>query len=162
MDFKTLSYRVFHFPRYFIAFGFGSGLLPVAPGTFGTLAAIPLYVLLTYLSWPIYVLLLVGFFLIGVWITDSVSKELKVHDFSGIVWDECVGYWITMLLVPRNWMWMCIGFFLFRLFDIWKPWPINIVDKQVKGGLGIMLDDVLAGLLACITLHLIIFGVHKL
>lgn len=162
MDFKTLSYRVFHFPRYFIAFGFGSGLSPVAPGTFGTLAAIPIYILLTYLPGLIYALLVVASFLIGIWITDSVSKELKIHDFSGIVWDECVGYWVTMFLIPRSWIWMGIGFFLFRVFDIWKPWPIKSVDQQVKGGLGIMLDDVLAGFLACITLHLIISGVHKL
>ncbi|MDP1614182.1 MAG: phosphatidylglycerophosphatase A [Methylococcales bacterium] len=158
MESKNLSHRVFHSPHYFIAFGFGSGLSPIAPGTCGTLAAMPIYLLLSYLSWPLYVLWLVAAFAIGVWVSDQVSRELKVHDFSGIVWDECLGYWMTMFLAPVGWIWMLYGFILFRVFDIWKPLWIGKADKYVKGGLGIMLDDVLAAIPAWVVLHIIAWG----
>ena len=98
-------------------------------------------------------------FAAGIYLCDRSSKLLGVHDHGGIVWDEFVGYWITMLLAPSGWLWIVMGFFLFRLFDILKPFPINILDKHVHGGLGIILDDVLAGIFACICLQLIAFGV---
>lgn len=144
-------------PNHFFAFGFGSGLAPKAPGTFGTLAAIPLYWLLQDLSWPIYVSWLIVTFALGVYWCDRSSKQLGVHDHGGIVWDEFVGYWITMFMAPKSWVFMLLGFILFRFFDIVKPWPIGWIDKKVKGGFGIMIDDVLAGIYAFIVLHCVIY-----
>lgn len=158
MDKVTLPNKVWQNPFYFIAFGFGSGLLPKGPGTWGTIAAIPLYLLLAHLNWYWYLLLTSVAFFIGVIICDKVSMELGVHDHSGIVWDEMVGFFITMFLVPFNLLWLIVGFLLFRLFDIWKPQPIRFIDRRVGGGFGIMVDDVLAGLFACLCVHLLIWG----
>jgi phosphatidylglycerophosphatase A len=131
-------------PIHFLAFGLGSGAAPVAPGTFGTLAAVPFYLLLNQLALVPYLLVVTGLGLLGVWLCQVTSRDLGVHDHSGIVWDEMVGYWLTLAAAPAGWLWLVVGFVLFRLFDIWKPWPIRWVDRHVHGGLGIMLDDVLA------------------
>jgi phosphatidylglycerophosphatase A len=155
---RDLSKKVFQFPAYFIAFGFGSGLAPKAPGTWGTLAAIPLYVLLTHYGWVVYLSVTLMSFILGVFVCEKVSSDLGTHDFGGIVWDEIVGFWITMFLVPVSLTWIVVGFVLFRVFDIWKPWPIGWVDKQVGGGLGIMLDDVVAGLAAWVFLQLLVWS----
>ena len=140
-------------PVHFLAFGLGSGAAPWAPGTFGTLAAVPLWYLMAQTSLPVYLLLTLVAFVIGIWLCGRTSRDLGVHDHGGIVWDEFVGYWITMIAVPVNWIWAVLGFVLFRLFDIWKPWPIRPVDRKVHGGLGIMLDDVLAGVFAALVLQ---------
>ncbi len=146
-------------PIHFLAFGLGSGAAPKAPGTFGTLAAVPLWYLMAQTSLPIYLALTLAAFVIGIWLCGRTSRDLGVHDHGGIVWDEFVGYWITMIAVPVDWIWALLGFILFRLFDIWKPWPIRPVDRRVHGGLGIMLDDVLAGVFAALVLQgLILFG----
>ncbi len=158
MNVIKLSNKVWQDPAYFIAFGFGSGLMPMAPGTWGTLAAMPIYLLWANSPWQIYLILTLAAFVLGVAVSDKVSTELGVHDYSGIVWDEVVGYLLTMFLAPVNIWWMIIGFFLFRLFDIWKPQPIGFVDKHVHGGLGIMLDDVLAAVPAWAVLQLLIWG----
>jgi phosphatidylglycerophosphatase A len=150
-DFKTLISK----PEHFFAFGFGSGLAPKAPGTFGTLAAVPIFLLIQPLSWPLYLSWLLVAFALGVYWCDRSSKALGVHDHGGIVWDEMVGYWLTMFLAPAGWLWMLVGFLLFRLFDIVKPWPIGWLDRQVKGGLGIMIDDIVAALYAWICLQLL-------
>ncbi len=144
-------------PNHFFAFGFGSGLAPKAPGTFGTLAAVPIYWLLQDLAWPIYGTWLLVTFALGIYWCDRSSKQLGVHDHGGIVWDEFVGYWITMFLAPKNWLWMLVGFVLFRFFDIIKPWPINWLDRKVDGGLGIMIDDVLAGVYAFFVLQTCVY-----
>ncbi|BCU07323.1 phosphatidylglycerophosphatase A [Allochromatium tepidum] len=145
--------------HHWIAFGFGSGLAPKAPGTFGTLAAIPVYLLMSPLAWPYYLGLVVLFTVIGLWACDRTARELGAKDPSAIVWDEFVGFFITMLVVPyslltgaHGWLWVLAGFLAFRLFDIWKPWPIRVIDERVEGGLGIMLDDILAGIMAALTL----------
>lgn len=144
----------FNSPVQFLAFGFGSGLSPRAPGTMGTLMAVPLYWLLAPLNLAWYSLAVLVAAVVGVFICDLASKQLRVHDHPGIVWDEFVGYWITMWALPASWWWIVAGFIAFRVFDIAKPWPIGVLDKRVHGGLGIMLDDVVAGLLACVCLHL--------
>jgi phosphatidylglycerophosphatase A len=149
-----LPQKVFQDPIYFIGFGFGTGLLPMAPGTWGTLAALPIYLLLAKWPWFVYISVTALLFLLGVWASDKISKDLGVHDHSGIVWDEVAGYLFTMFLVPFHWFWIILGFVLFRLFDIWKPQPIKWVDKHVQGGLGIMLDDVLAAIPAWLLLQL--------
>mgnify|MGYP000197198533 CR=1 FL=1 len=141
-------------PIHFLAFGLGSGAAPVAPGTFGTLAAIIPYLWLQHLSLPLYAVMLVVATLIGVWLCQRTSDDIGVHDHGGIVWDEFVGFWITMFAAPAGWIWIAVGFLWFRVFDILKPWPISWADKKVSGGLGIMLDDVLAGIYAAIGLQL--------
>lgn len=135
-------------PVLFLAFGFGSGLAKKAPGTFGTVAAIPLYCLFAQANSIIYSLLTLIVTIGGVWICDIAAKKLDEHDFGGIVWDEIAGFLITMWLVPFSWQNLVLGFILFRFFDIIKPWPIKWIDQQVQGGLGIMLDDVLAAVFA--------------
>jgi phosphatidylglycerophosphatase A len=144
-------------PNHLFAFGFGSGLAPKAPGTFGTLAAVPIFWLIQDLSWPLYLSWLVITFALGVYWCERSSKALGVHDHGGIVWDEFVGYWITMFMAPKGILWMLVGFVLFRLFDIVKPWPIRWLDRHVEGGFGIMVDDVLAGVFACVVLQLLTY-----
>lgn len=142
-------------PVLFLAFGFGSGLVKKAPGTMGTLAAIPLYLLCVQFDVWIYALLTLIATIVGVWICAVAAKKLNEHDYGGIVWDEVAGYLITMLFVPYSWQAMLIGFALFRLFDIVKPQPIKWIDAKVTGGLGIMLDDVLAAIFAGLLLRLV-------
>lgn len=141
-------------PAQFVAFGFGSGLSPRAPGTAGTLVAIPLYLLFAEWSLLQYTVLILVSAVLGVWICGAASRQLQVHDHPGIVWDEFVGYWITMWAVPVDWVWIIAGFVVFRVYDIVKPWPVNVLDRKVGGGFGIMIDDVLAGVMACLTLHI--------
>ncbi|MDX1474776.1 MAG: phosphatidylglycerophosphatase A [Reinekea sp.] len=138
---------------HFLAFGFGSGAAPKAPGTFGTLAAIPVFLLLAYLPLWAYLVVLVLAFALGVYLCGQASKDMGVHDHGGIVWDEFVGFWITMIALPVHWAWIIAGFVLFRFFDIIKPWPIGWLDKRVHGGLGIMIDDVIAGIFALAILQ---------
>lgn len=142
-------------PIHLLAFGFGSGLAPKAPGTFGTLAALPILFLMSYLNNIEYIIVLGAIILSGFWICEASSRALKVHDHPGIVWDEIAGMLLTMVAVPLNWATVLAGFVLFRLFDITKPWPISWLDRHVHGGAGIMLDDLLAGLFAAACLQLI-------
>lgn len=135
-------------PTLFLAFGFGSGLAKKAPGTFGTLSAIPVYGLFAQANMLVYGLLTLIVTIAGVWICGIAAEKLGEHDFGGIVWDEIAGFLITMWLVPFAWQNVIAGFILFRFFDILKPWPIKWLDQHVQGGLGIMLDDVLAGVFA--------------
>lgn len=135
-------------PAQCLAFGFGAGLAPKAPGTFGTLVAIPFYYLMQDLSLPLYVGLLVLAFILGVYLCEHAAQANQTHDHPGIVWDEMVGYWLTMLMAPAGWPWVIGGFVLFRFFDILKPWPVGWLDRRVRGGLGIMLDDILAAVYA--------------
>jgi phosphatidylglycerophosphatase A len=145
---------VFSSPIHFLAFGFGSGLSPKAPGTMGTLAAIPLYLLLAHLPLLGYLLVLAVMSVVGIWLCGESSRRLGVHDHGGIVWDEFAGFLLTMTAAPEGWAWIALGFALFRLFDIWKPWPVRIADRKIHGGLGIMLDDLLAGVYAWLLLQL--------
>lgn len=144
-------------PVHLLSLGFGSGLAPRAPGTAGTLIAIPIYLLMTGLSAPAYLLLTLFLLYIGVHLCQATAQRLGVHDHPAIVWDEIVGYLLTMVAVPLGWVWIVAGFVLFRLFDIWKPWPIGLLDRRVSGGIGIMLDDLLAALYASMVLQLIIY-----
>jgi len=144
-------------PIHLLAFGFGSGVGPKAPGTWGTLVAVPIFILMQDLSLSVYLGLVVAITALGIWLCDVTAKDLGVHDHPGIVWDEIAGYLITMIAAPSGWLWCLIGFVLFRLFDIIKPWPIHVIDKGVDGGLGIMLDDVLAGLMALACLQLLAY-----
>jgi len=140
-------------PACFLGLGFGSGLAPTAPGTFGTLAAVPIYLLMKDLPMAIYLALVVIAFVAGIWICQKSADWLGKEDPSAVVWDEIVGYLITMIAAPAGWEWMVLGFVLFRFFDILKPWPINLADKAIHGGLGIMVDDVIAGVFALVCLQ---------
>lgn len=138
---------------HFLAFGFGAGYLPKAPGTFGTLVGVLVYLFMQPLAAWLYAVIVLALFGIGVWICALTECDLGVHDHPGIVWDEIVGYLITMFLAPSGWAWIVLGFVLFRLFDIWKPWPIRQIERRIQGGLGNMLDDALAGICAFVVLQ---------
>jgi phosphatidylglycerophosphatase A len=142
-------------PTHFIAFGFGTGALPVAPGTFGTLIAIPFYLAIQSLHLSTYIAIVLLITLGSIWLCDKVTKEIGIHDHQGMCLDEIVGYLVTMCGAPHGWQWVVIGFLLFRLFDIWKPQPIRYIDEHVSGGFGIILDDLLAAVYSCIILHII-------
>ncbi|MFK7976183.1 MAG: phosphatidylglycerophosphatase A [Halioglobus sp.] len=143
-------------PVQLLAFGFGSGLAPKAPGTFGTLLAVLLFVPLAELDLLYYSAVVIFCAVVGIWICGAASRQLGVHDHGGIVWDEFVGFWITMWAVPEKWHWVILGFLLFRFFDVVKPWPIGWLDKRVGGGFGIMVDDMIAGVMACGVLHVLV------
>ena len=140
-------------PSHFIAFGGGAGLSPRAPGTVGSLVGLPLYLLLAPLAPVTYVLLVLALFALGVWASARTERDLGVHDHPGIVWDEVVGMLVTLFQAPLAWPWLLAGFALFRLFDIWKPFPIGWLNARLKGGWGIMLDDLAAGVGAAACLQ---------
>lgn len=142
-------------PWHFIAFGFGVGALPYAPGTFATLLAIPFYLMLQPLSWIAYSTVVVLLTLGAIYLCDQVSKEIQVHDHPGMCLDEIIGYLITMINAPRGIIWIIVGFLLFRFFDIVKPQPIRWIDEKVTGGLGIILDDIVAGLCSLFIIQLL-------
>jgi phosphatidylglycerophosphatase A len=152
---------VFRNPWHFIAYGFGAGLAPRAPGTAGTVVAIPVYLLVHLGGIWFYLGFTLAAFLIGVAICGYTARHMGIDDPSGVVWDEIVGYLISMTLAPLGIIWIVAGFVLFRVFDIWKPWPIRMLDRRVKGGLGIMLDDVVAGLFAAILLGLAVHILNR-
>ena len=155
-------------PAGWLACGFGSGLAPMAQGTFGSLAALLPWLLLRQLSLPLYLLVLLVGFAVGVWACDVAGRALGVDDHRSLVWDEFIGQWIALipLLIPAllptalspaggfRWWMIAAGFALFRLFDVWKPWPIRWLDRRVKGGFGVMIDDVIAGVFAALVLGL--------
>jgi len=140
-------------PVQLLAFGFGSGLSKKAPGTMGTLLAIPFYYCLIQFYADFYLPVLLLVVISGIWICGKAAEDIGVHDHGGIVWDEIAGYLLTMYWVGFSWQNVLIGFVLFRIFDIAKPWPINWLDKKVKGGFGIMVDDLLAGLMSAACLY---------
>ncbi len=161
MNQSSLVKTVLSHPVHLIAFGLGSGLSPKAPGTVGTLVAIPLYLLLAPLSFIQYSIFLVIFTLFSIYIAGKSAQLLGIHDHGGIVIDEICGYLLTMLLMPPEWLWIILGFLLFRLFDIVKPWPISTLDRRVSGGLGIVVDDLMAGIYALLSLELIAWLVKQ-
>lgn len=140
---------------HLLATGFGSGLAPFAPGTFGTLAAIPFYLAFVYSPAYIFILFTLFTCVVGPYICGKAASDIGVHDHKAIVWDEFAGMFITLCFVPFSWTAIAVGFVLFRFFDIVKPWPISYLDKQVHGGLGIMIDDIVAGLAAGVCLYFV-------
>lgn len=142
-------------PWGWLGTGFGSGLAPRAPGTAGSLAALlPWWFLLRGLDPRAYALVLVAAFVLGVLAGNWLIARTRIQDPSVFVWDEFVGLWLALFLAPPGWAWLLAGFALFRLFDIWKPWPVRWADRRVHGGLGAMLDDVFAGAYAFAVLQL--------
>jgi phosphatidylglycerophosphatase A len=137
-------------PAHLIASGFGIGLVRHAPGTFGTLIGVGLYFGMVQLPLAYYAGTVIVLFLLGICVCDRTALALGAHDHPSIVWDEVVGYLIAMTGVPAQWTWIAVGFALFRILDIVKPWPVRAIDQHVGGGFGIMLDDALAGAYASI------------
>lgn len=144
-------------PVHFLALGFGSGLSKKAPGTMGTLAAVPLVWLMSHLSLELYLVITLVSCLVGIYLCGKTARDVGVHDHGAIVWDEIAGFMITMLAAPMSVLSLLVGFALFRFFDIIKPWPISWLDKHVHGGLGIMLDDILAGVMAMACLQGVLY-----
>jgi len=145
----TFTFLLAH-PAHFLALGFGAGLSPKAPGTIGTLVGFPLFWLLAdsplYWAW-------VGLFLVvGVWACEVTGRALGVHDHGGLVWDEVAAFLMVLPFAPPTWWGYALAFALFRLFDIWKPYPIGWLDARVPGGFGVMLDDVLAAVYVILVL----------
>ncbi len=138
---------------HFLAFGFGTGLAKKAPGTWGTLAGLAVMPLLYMLPLSLALVFIAVASVFGFWLCGRVADDLGVHDHGGIVWDEMVGIWMTLIFLPNTWQWWVLGFVLFRILDILKPWPISVLDRNVGGGLGIMIDDMLAGLIAGAVLY---------
>ena len=136
----------------FLATGFGVGTVPVAPGTVGTLLAVPVYLVLSTANLLLYLEILAVLLVVGLVVCHTASAILG-DDHPSIVWDEIVGYLITMIAAPQHWVWLIAGFLLFRLFDIWKPFPIHLIQDRVKGGPGTMFDDILAGVYAGLCLQ---------
>lgn len=152
---------VYRDPRHFLAYGFGAGLAPRAPGTAGTVAAIPVYMLVHLGGIWFYLGFTLVAFIAGIAVCGYTARQMGVADPSGVVWDEIVGYLISMAVAPFGVIWILAGFVLFRVFDIWKPWPIRVLDQRIKGGLGIMLDDAVAGLFVAILLEVAVYILNK-
>jgi phosphatidylglycerophosphatase A len=144
-------------PAHFCALGFGSGLAKQAPGTFGTLIGMPLYLLIAGLGFYNQLAIIFVLFLVGIYCCDKTGKALGVSDHGSIVWDEIVAIMLVLTVTPYQWQWWLSAFLLFRLFDIWKPAPIRQCDAMVKGGFGVMLDDLLAAVYAMISLKILLW-----
>ncbi len=142
-------------PWQLIAVGFGSGLLPKAPGTYGSLAAVPLCMLLVYLPWYYVLAVIVLTTVIGTKACAVADEVLGMHDNSSVVIDEFAGMFVSVLFYPAAWYWAFLAFALFRLFDILKPFPISVLDKKIGGGFGVMADDLLAGIFAAVSAQVI-------
>ena len=153
----ALPHFIWRDPLHFIACGFGTGAIPMAPGTFGTLIAVPIYYGMSFLPLPLYTALLLLFIVFASWISERASKAIGIHDHSGVNCDEIVGFLLTMIAIPPTPLNILLGFTLFRLFDIWKPWPIQLMDQRLLGGFGMIADDLAAAGYAWISLQIILW-----
>lgn len=144
-------------PAHFFALGFGSGLARKAPGTFGTVIGLPLFWLISAYPLSLQLAVITGLFTVGIYFCDITGKALGVSDHGGIVWDEIVAMMLVLTFTPYQWYWWLAAFLAFRLFDIWKPFPIRQCDNKIKGGLGVMLDDLLAAIYAIASLKVMLW-----
>lgn len=144
-------------PAHFLALGFGSGLAPKAPGTFGTVVAFPLFWLIAGYTFNVQLAIIAVLFIIGIYFCEVAGKNLGVSDHGSIVWDEIAAMMLVLTITPKHWLWWLAAFLLFRLFDIWKPFPIRQCDAKLKGGFGVMFDDLLAAVYAMIGLKALLW-----
>ena len=152
----NLRFMLSH-PLHFLSLGFGSGLAKVAPGTLGTLVGLPLFWLMASYSMSMQLLVIAMLFIIGIYFCEFTGKAIGVIDHGSIVWDEIVAIMLVLTFTPHQWQWWLVAFVLFRLFDIWKPYPIRQLEAKFKNGFGVMFDDLLAAIYAIICLQLIIW-----
>jgi len=148
-------------PAGWIASGFGAGLSPLAPGTVGSAVALLPYLWLRELPLWGYLGVVLAVFIVGVLVSRALVARLGAEDPGYIVIDEFVGQWLALAFAPPGWIWIFAGFLLFRLFDVWKPWPVSWADRNVGGGFGVMLDDALAGALAAAALAALAWGAAR-
>jgi phosphatidylglycerophosphatase A len=144
-------------PAHFLALGFGSGLAPKAPGTFGTIVGLPLFYFISSYALHMQLAIIALFFIIGIYFCAVAGKALGVGDHGSIVWDEIVAMMLVLTITPNQWEWWIVAFSLFRIFDIWKPFPIRHCDATLKGGFGVMFDDLLAAIYAMISLKVLLW-----
>ncbi len=149
-------------PAHFLALGFGSGLAPKAPGTVGTVIGLPLYYLIASYSFNTQLLIIAVSFIIGIYLCEIAGKNLGVSDHGSIVWDEIAAMMLVLTIAPSKWIWWLVAFMLFRLFDIWKPFPIRQCDAKLKGGFGVMFDDLLAAIYAMIVLKALLWATTQI
>ena len=154
MNRRDLVRTVVRDPVHLLAFGFGTGLAPVAPGTFGSIPGVLLAWATLGLTFELQLAVAAALVASGIWICGESARRIGVHDHSGIVWDEIAGMYLVLVFTEPSIALWALAFGLFRLFDIWKPWPISDLDHRLKGGLGIMLDDLIAALYAALLLGL--------
>ena len=149
-------------PAHFIALGFGCGLAPVAPGTVGTAAAIPLYWALALVLPPLAIAFLaIPLFFVGIWACGVTGRDLGVPDHSAMVWDEIVAFLPLAALASSTLALQALAFVLFRVFDIWKPFPIRLLERQLKGGLGVMADDLVAACYAYVVFAIVVIVAYR-
>lgn len=149
-------------PAHFFALGFGSGLAPKAPGTLGTLVGLPLFWLISSYTLQTQLLIMTALFLIGIYFCDKTGRDLGMADHGAIVWDEIVAIMLVLTITPPTVFFWFIAFLLFRLFDIWKPYPICYADAKLKNGFGVMLDDLLAAIYAILVMQFIVWPLSQL
>lgn len=144
-------------PGHLLAIGLGTGLMPKAPGTWGSVLAVPIFIVLAPYGQAAYAAAVAALFLAGVYLAGRTARALGIHDHNAIVIDEVAGMLATWVGAEPGWLAIGLGFVLFRIFDIAKPWPIRRIDRDVQGGVGIMLDDLLAGAMAAIVLQILLY-----
>lgn len=153
---------LFTHPAHFFSLGFGSGLTPKAPGTIGTLVGLPLFWLISNYLISTQLIIIAVLFVIGIYFCAKTGKALNVPDHGAIVWDEIVAIMLVLTFTPMVWQWWIVAFLLFRLFDIWKPYPICYFDAKLKNGFGVMFDDLLAALYSILSLKFIAWSISQL
>jgi len=149
-----LKYAIWKYPVHFLAYGFGTGLIPFAPGTFGSLVGVVLFWFMASMAAGVYAAIVVLMFVVGIFICGQTARDVGAIDPGFIVYDEIVGFLVAMYLLPADWRWIVAGFVIYRIFDIWKPFPIHYVEQHLGLGSGIMTDDVIAGIYMLIILQL--------
>jgi len=158
---ETPLQSVWKNPIHFVACGFGVGTIPIIPGTFGTLVGVVLYLMLVRLPLVAYLIITIILLIAGIYLCERTNRDLGTEDHPAAVWDEIASFPIVMIAIPFTWYYLLMGFVLFRIFDIWKPWPIRWFDRNVHGGFGVMLDDVIAALFAWVILFIITLFVGR-
>ncbi len=156
-----MQFAWWKYPLHWLAYGFGLGKIPGASGTFGTLLAIPVFVLMSRLGPGLYVAIVAGLFIAGIFVCGQTAKDFGEVDPGYIAYDEIVGFLVAMFMLPATWRWILAGFVIYRVFDIWKPFPIGWIEDKLGTGASIMADDVIAGLYTLLILHAVRYFVGR-
>ncbi len=157
-----MKYALWKYPVHFLAYGFGTGLAPFAPGTFGSFVGVALFWFMAPLGAVSYAGIVIVLFVAGIFICGQTARDTSAVDPGFIVYDEIVGFMVAMYLMPREWRWIAAGFIIYRIFDIWKPFPIHIVEEKLPLGTAIMADDVIAGIYTLLVLQITRLALEKI